>query len=156
MKTKLGYYQQILYDLLPPGFFIKTYRLSQAALGSCEWGPYYGIVACQVRRGSTVPLVVKALERAGREYRSLRKAEAEADTRFTDRIRMDLIGRVSDSDAEVLLSMIFDPDVEDPLIYFGADKWLRDSIGAKNSREAIQKFGLDEKIRGAEALLKVI
>lgn len=156
MKAELGHYQKMLYDLLPPGFYVKTYRVSQAALGSTEWGPYYGVVRCQVRRGSTVPLVVKAIERAGKEYRSKRKADAEADARFTDRVRLDLVGRIDERDASYVLSQVFDPSVSDPLIYFGADQWIREDLGARNNREAVQKFGLAEQILAARTLYQMM
>lgn len=155
MKQALGLNQKILYDILPPGFYVKVYRVSQAALGSTEWGPYYGVVRCQVRRGATVPLVVKAIERAGKEYRSKRKADAEADARFTDRIRLDVVGKVDDKDASYVLSQVFDQSVSDPLIYFGADKWIMEDLGARNGREAIRKFGLEEQILSAKALYQM-
>lgn len=150
------WHEQMLYDLLPPGFSIKTYRVSYAQVGSKRRGPYFGVVRCRVRRGVTVPLVVEALEQAGKEYRSKAKADAEADARFTDRIRLDVVGSLKFYHARHLLSQMFHSDVRDPLIYFDADQWIMNDLGVSNAREAVQKFGLEEQILAARTLYQMM
>lgn len=149
------WHESMLYDLLPPGFSVKTYRVSYAQTGSKRRGSYFGVVRCRVRRGVTVPLLVEALGSAGKEYRSKAKADAEADARFTDRIRLDVVGGLKFYHARHLLSRLFHPDVSDPLIYFDADEWIMKDLGASSAREAVQKFGLAEQILSARALYQI-
>ena len=84
---------------------IPACRISTARLGSVQWN-YWDVVRCNIQISATRPkrLVVKPLESASRQYRSLGKAYREAEARYPDRFLLPPSGLNEESTLRDLLS----------------------------------------------------